>query len=173
MAVIIEESEMKFGEYEEENIFYLEKSIQYKKNLRQNGVKSCEFILCRDNSLYFIEAKKTCPKQITADTSEEKILKYNEYIQDIVLKMRHSLTIYSSILLKRYDANGIPAKLRKNDLSNLKIRLMLIIKDAEKEWLIPFQDDFNKRLQAELRIWNIPGFIIINEATARDKHFIK
>ena len=31
---------------------------------------------------------------------------------------------------------------------------------------------FRKLLQNELRIWKIPGFSIINEATAREKHFI-
>ena len=85
MAVIILESEMQFGEYKEEQVFQLEKSDQYTKKLRPNGIKSCEFILRRNNKLYFIEAKKSCPKQIMADTSEEKIIKYKEYIQDIAL----------------------------------------------------------------------------------------
>lgn len=33
-------------------------------------------------------------------------------------------------------------------------------------------DVFRKELQDELRIWRIPVFNIINEKTARDKHFI-
>lgn len=68
MAVIISESDMQFGEYEQEQIFQLEKSSQYTKKLRPNGIKSCEFILRRDNKLYFVEAKKSCPMQIEADT---------------------------------------------------------------------------------------------------------
>lgn len=172
MAVIIPESDMQFGEYKEEQIFQLEKSIQYTEKLRPNGVKSCEFILRRDNKLYFVEAKKSCPRQLLADTPDEKIAKYNEYIHDIALKMRHSLTLYSNILLERYTAEGVPALLREKNMSNLEIRLVLVVKNAEKEWLVPFQDVFRNVLRDELRIWKIPGFSIINEATARNKHFI-
>lgn len=45
-------------------------------------------------------------------------------------------------------------------------------KNAEKEWLIPFQDVFKRELRDELRIWKIPGFRIINEETAIEKHLI-
>lgn len=172
MAIIIPESDMQFGEYEEEQVFHLEKSNQYEEKLKSNGIKSCEFILRRDNKLYFVEAKTSCPRQIIADTSEEKREKYNEYIQDIALKMRHSLTLYSNILLERYTKEGVPELLREKNMSNLEIRLVLVVKNAEKEWLIPFQDVFRKVLRDELRIWKIPSFSIINEATAREKRFI-
>lgn len=83
MGAIIPESDMQFGEYEETQVFRLETSRQYTEKLRANGIKSCEFILRRNNKLYFIEAKKSCPKQIAADTPEEKIAKYNAYIREI------------------------------------------------------------------------------------------
>lgn len=172
MPAIILESDMRFGEYESAQVFQLEKSSQYIKNLKANGIKSCEFILRKGNTLYFVEAKKTCPKQIEADTPEEKRRKYTEYTHDIALKMRHSLALYSSILLGRYDPVGIPQPLRERDLSKLEIRLVLVVKNAEKSWLIPFQDVFRNILQDELRIWRIPGFSVINEETARRKHFI-
>ena len=38
--VIINESNMHFGEYSEEDVFHIEKSDQYQNNLRGNGVKS-------------------------------------------------------------------------------------------------------------------------------------
>lgn len=60
----------------------------------------------------------------------------------------------------------------EKDLSCLEIRLVLVVKNAEKEWLIPFQDVFKRELREELRIWKIPGFSIINEEMAREKHFI-
>lgn len=172
MAVIISESDMQFGEYELEQVFQLEKSSQYTKKLKPNGIKSCEFILRRDNRLYFVEAKKSCPRQIEANTSEEKRIKYREYIHDIALKMRHSLALYSNILLERYDTEGVPELLRQQNLSDLEIRLVLVVKNAEKSWLAPFQDVFRNELQDELRIWKIPGFSIINEETARNMHFI-
>ena len=170
--VIISESDMRFGEYEEKQVFQLEKSHQYTRKLKVNGIKSCEFILRRGNKLYFIEAKKTCPRQITADTSAAKIGKYKEYVHDITLKMRHSLMLYSNILLERYETEGVPELLKEKNMSDLEIRLVLVVKNAEKEWLVPFQDVFKNTLRDELRIWKIPGFSIINETTARDKHFI-
>lgn len=172
MAVIIPESDMQFGAYEQEQVFQLEKSSQYTKKLRSNGIKSCEFILRRGNKLYFVEAKRSCPKQIEAETIEEKRRKYEEYIQDIALKMRHSLILYSNILLGRYDTVGMSELLREKNLSELEIRLVLVVKNAEKGWLVPFQDVFGNVLRDELRIWKIPGFSIINEETARSKHFI-
>lgn len=56
MGIIIPESDMQFGKYKEKQIFQLEKSEQYTKKLRQQGVRCCEFILLRSNKLCFIEA---------------------------------------------------------------------------------------------------------------------
>lgn len=172
MSVTILESDMQFGEYTEEQVFHLEKSTQYVRKLRPNGIKSCEFILRRDSELFFVEAKSTCPKQIIADTPEEKRIKYNAYVQDIILKMRHSLTLYANILLQRYEADNVSELLRQTDMSGLKVVLVLVIKNAEKEWLIPFQDVFRRELKDEMRIWKIFSFIVINEEMARAKHFI-
>ena len=58
---IIEESGMQFGEYPDETIFHIEKSPQYMDHLMPNGIKSCEFILKKNNILYFIEAKLRVP----------------------------------------------------------------------------------------------------------------
>lgn len=170
MGVIIEESEMMFGKYKEEQVFCIEKSKQYTEKLRGKGIKSCEFILQRGKKLYFIEAKKSCPKQIVASTEKEKKEKYEQYIQDVVLKMKHSLMLYSNIVLQRYSMDGVPEALR--DLSEADARLVLVVKNAKKEHLAPFQDVFNKKLKDEMRIWNIPGFMVINEETAKKKHFI-
>ncbi len=171
MAVVISESGMQFGAYAEEQVFHLEKSGQYTKKLMPNGIKSCEFILRRGSKLFFVEAKSSCPKQIEADTPKEKKVKYDEYIQDIVLKMRHSLTLYSNILFQRYETEGVPEVLRQTDMSALEIVLVLVVKEAEKEWLIPFQDKFRCELKNEIKIWK-SSLIVMNEAMARGKHFI-
>jgi hypothetical protein len=170
MGVIITESDMQFGEYSDNLVFKIEDSVQYKKKLRQNGVRSCEFILRRGNNLCFIEAKKGCPNQITENSSEEKKIKYQEYIQEIVGKMRHSLNLYANIMLKRYSQDGVPDQLK--DAENLNMRLILIVKNAENAWLDPFRDRFRKELGKEMRIWKIPEFFILNEEQARKKHFV-
>lgn len=172
MAVVISESDMQFGEYSEEDVFHMEDSNQYKNGLLPNGVKSCEFILRRGKKLLLVEAKKTCPRQIEADTQEEKKEKYREYIQDIAMKMRHSLTLYANILLNRYTSEGLPASLCERDLSETDIKLVLVVKYAEKSWLEPFPDALKKSMRDVMHIWKIRDFIVINEEMARRKKLI-
>lgn len=170
--VTISESDMRFGEYREEDVFYIEKCEQYQNNLMPNGVKSCEFVLTRADTLYFVEAKTSCPNQITADSTEEKRKKYNDYIAEITDKMRHSLALYANILLKRHDAIGVPEALLETDLSEKKIKLVLVVKNAKTDWLIPLTDKLNKELKRESEIWKFADFYVINEECARQKHFV-
>ena len=170
MGVIIPESDMQFGEYNENQIFYIEDSEQYKQKLRQNGVRSCEFVLLRGNRLCFVEAKKSCPNQITANSSNEKKTKYHEYIQKKEKKMRHSLNLYANILMKRYSQDGVSEQMK--NVKDLDIRLVLVVKNAETVWLDPFRDKFRNELRKEMQIWKIPEFIILNEEQARKRHFI-
>lgn len=171
MGVVISESGMQFGEYSEEQVFHIEKSQQYVKKLMPKGIKTCEFVLMRDDKIYFLEAKASCPNENSASSSKEKKEKYDEYIQNIVLKMRHSLSLYANILLKRFNADGIPEMLRRSDLSSIKITLVLVVKNAEKEWLQPLQDVLIKKLKDEMRIWNF-YFLVINEEQAKKHCFV-
>lgn len=52
MPVIITESDMQFGKYGERQVFQLENSRQYTEKLMQDGIKSCEFILRKQNKIY-------------------------------------------------------------------------------------------------------------------------
>ena len=168
--VIINESGMQFGKYQENQVFQIEKSEQYTKHLRQKEVRCCEFILLRSNKLFFIEAKETCPDQLTQGSADEKIDNYNNYIQTIIEKMRHSLELYSNILLERYSQDGVPAQMK--NISKMDIRLVLIVKNAKPDWLIPFRDKIWKELRKEMQIWGIPNFCVLNEEQARKKYFI-
>ena len=170
--MMIEESEMQFGNYPDDAVFHLEKSPQYQDKLRSNGVKSCEFILFKENALYFIEAKKSCPNQISADTAIEKVEKYHEYIADITNKMRHSLALYANILLKRHDCTGVPPSLLETDLTGKELKLVLVVKNAQPQWLIPLSEKLNRVLNPETGIWKCSRIFVINEATARDMHLV-
>ena len=170
--VVIEESEMRFGEYPDNAVFHIERSPQYQERLMPNGVKSCEFILHRENALLFVEAKKSCPNQITADSPSEKIEKYHAYIADITNKMRHSLSLYANILLKRYDTAQLSDEMLNNDLSGMEIKLVLVVKGAEAEWLIPLRDKLDKEMKRDSLIWKCSQFYVINEDIARRKHLV-
>lgn len=107
--------------------------------------------------------------EIVITESDMQFGEYQEYIQEIVEKMRHSLNLYANIVLKRYSQDGMPDQLK--DAENLNMRLILIVKNAEIAWLDPFRDKFRKELRKEMRIWKIPDFIILNEEQARKKQF--
>lgn len=172
MGVIIEESGMKFGEYTEEQVFRIEKCPQYTKRLLPNGIKICEFVLKRKNKLLFVEAKTSCPNRLVADSSEEKAKKYQEYLEEITSKMKHSLMIYANILLNRYENAGLSTIMSNKDMKNIEILFVLVVKNAEKEWLVPFQEKFIKLLKHDMRIWGIKDFLILTEEEAIQKKLV-
>ena len=169
--ITITESEMHFGQYQEESVFQIEKCDLYRR-LAPEQVKCCEFLLFRQGKLCFLEAKKSCPNQITAQSSAEKQRKYKEYIDGIVTKMRHSLALYANILLHNQSSADIPDTFCTQDLSQCKIQLILVVKNAEMSWLVPLQEKLNSEMHADLKIWNIQRFFVINEETAKRKGFI-
>ena len=66
MGVFIEESEMRFGEYNEANVFNIEKSPQYDL-IRPHGVACCEFVLLRSD-----RSKRILPTSSTVKLSRGK-----------------------------------------------------------------------------------------------------
>ena len=178
MGVIIEESGLRFGEYHENQVFQIETSEQYTKSLRQNGIKTCEFILRRGKKLYFFEAKQSCPRQVVgnipADEKEKRTEAYNNFIEEIVLKMRHSLALYGNILLKQYSQDKVPEKLVNPDLSNTQISLVLVINPQEGDWEPEpeLRDDLQLHLKDEMKIWKIQSLFVITPQQARKKQFI-
>ena len=168
------ESEMMFGIYPDEDVFWVEKSQTYIRSLKPNGVKCCKFILNRGKNIYFIEAKTTCPNQITADSEKEKKTKYREYIEDITNKMRHSLSIFASILLGRYgNGSELPPNLAKKNLAKKTLKLVLVVKKAKPEWLEPLQIVLNRELRKECSIWRDVRLYAINEEQAQKKGLLE
>lgn len=170
--IYISESDMMFGPFPTDRVFCIEKSDLYEHRYRQNGIKTCEFILLRDGKLYFVEAKKSCPNHNAQEENEEKRIKYDAYIRDIPQKMRDSLDIYSSLLLKKNGSADLPTGMMLGDLSEHEIRLVLVVKNAQKDWLKHYQEKFQEILRREMRIWKIPSFIVLTEDDAKKKHLI-
>ena len=168
----ITESGMEFGKFPYSNVFPIEKSLLYRTKFLPYGIKTCEFILFQENRLYFIEAKTNCPNFENAQTGEEKRAKYDAFIQEISQKMRDSLNLYTSLLLKRNDSKELPRNMAGVDLSNIQFRFVLIVKNARPEWLVHYPDKFQSVLRNEMKIWNIPTFAVITEEKARKKHFV-
>ena len=176
--ITIEESGMIFGKYPKNQFFYVEKSEQYTKSLCRKGIKTCEFILQRGKKLLVVEAKSSCPKQLTKSIPnndwEMRKAKYDDFISEIVLKMRHTLSLYGNILLKRHSQKDVPKNLLDTDLSQIQIILLLVINPPNGTWKPDpeLQDVLRKKLQSEIKLWNVNSLIVINAETARKKQLI-
>lgn len=113
-------------------------------------------------------------KDIPDNEKEEKKKRYDEFIQEIVLKMRHSLSLYGNILLKQYSQDKVPEKLVNPDLSKTQISLVLVINPQEGDWEPEpeLRDDLQLHLKDEMKIWKIQSLVVITPQQAREKHFI-
>lgn len=88
--------------------------------------------------------------------------------------MRHSLSLYGNMLLKRHSQDGIPDSMVNPDLSEKDICLVLVI-NTNGTWKPEpeLEDDLNLRLNDVMRIWKIQRLFVINDQTAREKEFIQ
>jgi len=77
-----------------ENTFHIEEAAAYDK-LRDDKIRSVEFIRIKNDKLLFIEAKTTFPNP--DNPSEENKIKYQAEINEICEKFIHSLNLLLSI----------------------------------------------------------------------------
>ena len=134
---IITESEMDFGKFDEADLFHIENSKIY-KNLG-SGIKTVEFVLKYDeNSIVFLEAKKSCPNTANRHESVEKAQKFEEYYSSITEKFVASFQIYLAAILNKYqDISEIGDKLQSVDsMKDIQLKFILVIKNVEDiTWL--------------------------------------
>ena len=92
---------MNFGEFDESNLFHIENSKIYRD--LGDGIKTVEFILkYKEDSIIFLEAKKSCPNAEKRHETEEKEHKFEVYFSSLVEKFIASLHIYLASILGRY-----------------------------------------------------------------------
>lgn len=166
---IITESEMNFGEFDEENLFHIEDSKIYKD--LGTGIKTVEFILKYDrNSILFLEAKKTCPNAANRYESEEKQQKFEEYYSSITEKFIASLQIYLAAIMEKYpDTSEVGAELRAVDsMKEIRLKFILVVKNAEDiAWLAGPLAELKARLLQVRKIWGVE-VTVLNEELARE-----
>lgn len=165
--VQINESNMIFGDFEEDKIFEIEKSKLHNKI--GNGIKVVEFILLRDeNELNFIEAKSSSPRP----TKQNKI-RFNEFIEEISDKFIHSFNLFYSIILKRNkDYGEMNNNFFELDNSQIKLKFILVIKGHEIEWLLPISDALKRKLSYQNTIWK-SEVIVMNDKVANKYNLVK
>ena len=164
----IAESEMNFGEYDEADLFHIEESRIYKG--LGTGIKTVEFILkYNENSIIFLEAKKSCPNQANRYESKEKEKKFEEYYSSITEKFIEYLQIYLAAILDRYQETseiGTNLKLVHN-MKDIKLKFVLVLKNAKDiGWLAGPSAELKERLLKVRKIWDVE-VIVLNEELAK------
>lgn len=170
---VIEESGMMLGEFEEERLFLIEHSDVHKK--AGEGVKTVELIyLTHNDSLLFIEAKKTCPNVMNKDETAEKEQKYEEYFTDIANKFTDSIEMYAATALGRNEeCTGIGKEIQeKKSYSKTRFKFILIIAEAEEGWLLGPKAELEERLKRLRKIWKA-DILVLNKRLAKEHGLIK
>ena len=170
--IIIKESDMNFGPYDKDDLFQIEKSNVYTKELANNKVSVTEFILLCVKKLLFVEAKKTTPNFANCSESQEKLKKYQDYVYSIRDKFIHSVSAYMSMRLGRTDGSELSEKLIKQDLKSISIVLVLVVKDSYHSSLIHYKEKLDSILKPEKCIWKIKDVLVISEAMAKKKGLV-
>lgn len=164
--VSIVESGMNFGPFLQEDVFYIEKSSLY-KNIGDK-VQIAEFVLKKNGALIFIEAKSSVPNPTGINPE-----RFPEYIDEISAKLHNSLELlFSAKLNIAQDEEGEAQYFISNgDIEKMKIVFRLVIKNADKEWLLNIQNALQDRLIAAMNIWNI-DVSVLNEEMARIRKLV-
>ena len=164
--MIIRESEMNFGPFDEKDVFYIEQSTLYKE-LGEN-VKIAEFVFKKRGSIVFVEAKASAPNP-NGDIPED----FSTYIQKISQKLNNTFTLLLSAKLRiaKDSEKKTDNFIQLEEISNMKIAFRLVIREAQKEHLRPIQDALQKELLSQSKIWNIE-VKVINADIARQYKII-
>jgi len=137
--------------------YLIEDSPVYEK-LRDNGIRSVEFVRIKDNKMLFIEAKTTLANP---DSSPNP---YKKEIEEIYEKFIHSLSLLSAIevgVIKEILPSAFNAH------NKLSLIFILVIRNHRGEWCRPIKREIEQRLPIELKkIWQ-PTVLVINYEMAK------
>lgn len=162
----ITESGMRFGPYNTNSVFEIEKS-QTLVSIG-SGIKITEFILIRDNNLFLIEAKSSTPNPC----SRERL---DDFITELEEKFVNALCILMSIKSGRMSSNELPQGFIDMNIETIDLRFMLVINGHKPEWLAPLKDKFEQKLLRWKKVFAMKNnyVLVLNDELARRKNFIQ
>lgn len=159
--MIIRESDMDFGDYEDNKVFKIEKS-KLKRKLG-DGFKIVEFIaLTKEDKLVFIEAKPV------GYIKSVEMKHYSNKLNELSEKFENSIDIFFSIYTNRLidSKNEVGLILKTTNYTEKEIICYLVIKDACNSLCAIVNNDLNLKMRKKLSIYNIQ-LLVINSDTAR------
>lgn len=161
----IEEFNVRFGPFDADDIFWLEKSDVYHR--LGDGFSTVEFVIVNKSGKFlFVEAKSSSPRKY--DGNEQR---FDKFIADLVAKFEDSYQIFLSTVAGRMTSAEMGQNLRRFSPASSQVRFILVIPHHKKDWLSPIRDELRKQLRKITRIWNI-DVVVMNEEIARKYHLI-
>lgn len=165
--IYIDESEMRFGPFDKDEVFYIEKNPEYISI--SDGLKIAEYISIDGdkNQIRVVEAKKSAPNP----NSNERPDRFKEYIGEIEQKLCNAFDLF----LKLMSIKSIPSGLSSIDYRKVRVVFVLVIKNHEDSWLAPVKDFLEYKIKSHLRykkIWNCT-VAVLNERIARAQGLIE
>lgn len=168
--MIIPESGVKFGPFNDEQLFWIEKSKFY-----DNGSKGCrtvEFLYVNEKRtmITIVEAKTTAPN-INNPESKSNVQKY---IHELEQKIYHTLAMYFGLSIGRHEDifSELPEKIRKASLKSVRLNVVLVITNFEDEWVEEWNDLLNSELKGLKNAWNNLTITVLNETMAKEIELI-
>lgn len=126
MMVTFMESGMTF-KMEKDNLFRIEKSQEV---IRMQSFKPCECVVRSGKFLDLIEAKSSAPNPHSGDKTD-----FNTFYKEIEQKFIDSLLYTTGITAERRNDAACPVNVKGVQLSVIKYRFYLIIKNLEDRHL--------------------------------------
>ena len=162
------ESGMTFGPYPEGRCFYIEKSNCYAAI--RDYVKMAEFLLLRTNrkipDILVVEAKSSTPRpenQTETSTTSSLIFGKNS-------SMPFHLDGHQCLKRHPKAEAELPEGFKTLNLSQVDVKLILVVNGHPIEWLPPLHDALKIALRSTVKSWAFtPASVaVINDALARN-----
>jgi hypothetical protein len=161
MKLSITESGVVFGEFEEDDVFGIEKAL-IKHRFDQKGVKSVEFIVRQQHLnkplVSLVEARSSVPRQPDA------------FFEEIRLKLQHTLIIWFCAVSGRHSAltGKLPENFSLAETLKLPLRLILVVPALPDAHIVPMTDAFRVALRLDCRLWGIDqsAVFVLNKSRA-------
>jgi hypothetical protein len=164
--ILIEESGMRFGPFDTDDCFVIEKSALYQR-IRQ-GVKIAEMAVLRKArsrpAVWIIEAKSSSPRPVDTDASRR-------FVGEVREKLDNALKFTLAGCLGRHGATRdlLPENFVSLNLMTIDFRLVLVINGHQADWCAPVQDALRKALLPLVKTLGLsPNSVaVINDDGAR------
>lgn len=171
---IIKESNVRFGPFTDEQLFYIEKSNIYKS--LGDGFKTVEFIYAykEQSKIYFLEAKTNIPNGENRFIDEKHFVSYEKFYDDLSQKIKDSFSILISALLGRFeDVDEIGDNIRNKDLKRVKFVFVIVVTNPQADfaWLPQPKAEMEERLLKLRKVWNV-DVLFMNQSMALGKKII-